>query len=161
MERFGKLYIKESKLLIVMYYLKSSGIITMLTVCIAVLVSAYQPKPKKNGDIKAATERGKKVYEMYCSACHQPEGEGVPRLNPPLAKTKWVTGDKVKLIKVVLNGLKGGEVEIDGNKFNNPMASHSFLSDDEIADVLTYIRNVFGNKASAVTAAEVKVVRGK
>ncbi len=92
-------------------------------------------------------------------ACHQADGSGVPRLNPPLIKTSYVTGDKKKLVTIVLNGLKGGEVEIDGNVFDSPMAPQDFLKDQEIADVLTYIRNSFGNKASAVAPAEVKSVR--
>jgi len=104
-------------------------------------------------------ERGKKVYDAYCIACHQADGSGVPRMNPPLVKTSYVTGDKKKLVTIVLNGLKGGELEIDGNVYDSPMTPHDFLKDQEIADVLTYIRNSFGNKASALTAAEVKSIR--
>lgn len=111
--------------------------------------------------LKASMARGKKIYEMYCMACHQEDGTGVPRMNPPLSKTKWVTGDKKQLITIVLKGLKGGEIEIDGDKYHNPMVAHDFLKDREIADVLTYIRNSFGNKASLVTAVEVKTVRTK
>lgn len=111
--------------------------------------------------LKASMARGKKVYEMYCMACHQEDGAGVPRMNPPLSKTKWVTGDKKQLITIVLKGLKGGEIEIDGDKYHNPMVAHNFLKDKEIADVLTYIRNSFGNKAAVVTTMEVKAVRAK
>ncbi len=111
--------------------------------------------------LKASVARGKKVYDLYCLACHQDDGAGVPRMNPPLAKTKWVLGDKKQLVTIVLKGLNGGEIEIDGDKFHNPMASHAFLKDQEIADVLTYIRNSFGNKASAIAATEVKAVRTK
>jgi mono/diheme cytochrome c family protein len=112
------------------------------------------------GGLKASMERGKKVYETYCLACHQPDGTGVPNLNPPLVKTKWVLGDKKQLAKIILKGLKGGEIEIEGDQFHNPMPpQESVLSDKEIADVLTYVRNSFGNKASLVTAAEVKAVR--
>jgi mono/diheme cytochrome c family protein len=110
---------------------------------------------------KASIARGKKVYELYCLACHQQDGMGVPRMNPPLSKTKWVAGDKKQLITIVLKGLKGGEIEIDGDTYHNPMAAHDFLKDKEIADVLTYIRNSFGNKATMVTTTEVKLVRSK
>jgi mono/diheme cytochrome c family protein len=83
-------------------------------------------------------------------------------MNPPLSKTKWVLGDKKALIKIVLKGLTGGEIEIDGDKFHNPMPpQESTLSDQEIADVLTYIRNSFGNKASLVAVGEVKAMRTK
>lgn len=103
---------------------------------------------------------GKKVYDMYCQACHQADGNGVPRLNPPLAGTVYVTGSKTRLIDIVLNGLTD-PLEINGEEYNNPMAAHSFLTDQQIADVLTYIRNSFGNKAGVVTAAEVKKQRAK
>ena len=78
-------------------------------------------------------------------------------MNPTLIQTKFVLGDKPTLIKIVLNGLSG--VEIDGDKYNGVMAPHPDLSDQQIADVLTYVRNSFGNKASAVTAAQVKAIR--
>ena len=69
-------------------------------------------------------------------------------------------GNKKTLIKVILNGLKGGEIEIDGDSFHNPMPPQaSLMSDKEIADVLTYVRNSFGNKASAVMPSEVKAAR--
>lgn len=103
---------------------------------------------------------GKKVYDIYCLACHQADGNGVPRLNPPLAGTVYVTGSKTRLIDIVLKGLTD-PLEINGEEYNNPMAAHSFLTDQQIADVLTYIRNSFGNKAGVVTAAEVKKQRAK
>lgn len=111
--------------------------------------------------LKASMIRGKKVYDITCIACHQPDGEGVQRMNPTLVKTKWVLGDKRALSKIVLNGLKGGEIEIDGDNFHNPMPPQGeLLNDQQIADVLTYVRNSFGNKASAVTPAEVRAARG-
>ncbi len=103
---------------------------------------------------------GKKVYDIYCQACHQADGNGVPRLNPPLAGTVYVTGSKTRLIDIVLKGLSD-PLEINGEEYNNPMAAHDFLTDQQIADVLTYIRNSFGNKAGVVTDAEVKKQRAK
>lgn len=103
---------------------------------------------------------GKKVYNMYCLACHQADGNGVPRLNPPLAGTEYVTGNKARLIDIVLYGLTE-PLEINEEVYNNPMAAHAFLSDEQIANVLSYIRNNFGNKASMVTAAEVKKQRNR
>lgn len=93
-------------------------------------------------------------------ACHQADGLGVQRMNPPLVKTKWVLGNKKALAKLVLNGLKGGEIEIDGDSFHNPMPpQQGQLTDQQIADALTYVRNSFGNKASAVTVADVRAAR--
>jgi len=136
----------------------------VLAVFVLVIASAFvaqQTKPQTGG-LKAAMTRGKAVYEATCLACHQPDGLGVQNMNPPLSKTKWVLGDKKALIKIVLKGLQGGEIEIDGDKFHNPMPpQESTLSDQEIADVLTYIRNSFGNKASLVAVGEVKAMRAK
>jgi len=110
--------------------------------------------------VKASAERGKKVYENTCLACHQVNGGGVPGMNPPLKKTKFVLGDKKALINIVLKGLDK-EFEINGETYSNTMPSLAMLSDKEIADVLTYVRNNFGNKASQVTEADVKKLRDK
>ena len=88
------------------------------------------------------------------------DGSGVPSLNPPLIKTKWVLGDKAVLINQVLKGSKN-KIEIDGETFHNVMPSLAQLTDQEIADVITYVRNSFGNKASAVSVTQVKLVRSK
>ncbi|HTL06674.1 MAG TPA: cytochrome c [Chitinophagaceae bacterium] len=110
--------------------------------------------------LKASMERGQKVYAATCIACHQADGLGVQRMNPPLVKTKWVLGNKKALAKIVIFGLKGGEIIIDGDDFHNPMPPQGEqLDDQQIADVLTYVRNSFGNKASAVTPSEVKAAR--
>jgi len=81
-------------------------------------------------------------------------------MNPPLNGTSYVLGDKTRLIKVILNGFSQN-VDIDGESYTNVMAPHNFLKDQEIADVLSYIRNSFGNKSSGISATEVKAVRAK
>ena len=101
--------------------------------------------------------QGKSVYKQYCLTCHMADGLGVDGMNPPLAKTGYVLGDKTRLTKVLLNGLQG--VEIDGEQYHGVMPAQESLTDAQIAAVLTYVRNSFGNKASAVSAAEVKAVR--
>lgn len=103
---------------------------------------------------------GEKIFIKYCISCHQADAGGVPELTPPLIKTSYVLGDKERLITIILNGLNEN-VEIDGEYFSNPMPSLKILKDQEIADVLTYVRNNFGNKAAAVTPEEVKAVRSK
>ena len=109
---------------------------------------------------KAAMERGKKVYNQYCAPCHQMDGSGVPGLNPPLEKTPHVLGDKTTLILIILKGLNTHQ-EINGEVYNNIMAPHNHLTDLQISDVLTYVRNSFGNKATAVTPGDVKYVRAR
>ncbi len=106
---------------------------------------------------KESIQKGKLVFEQNCLVCHQADGGGVPNMNPPLIKTSFVLGDKKKLITIILKGLTN--VEIDGEKYSNPMPALDYLTDEQIADVLTYVRNSFTNKASAVSPAEVKTAR--
>lgn len=108
---------------------------------------------------KAPVEDKKKLYETYCLACHQADGSGVPRLNPPLIKTSYVTGSKKKLVQWVLRGSSGEKVPIDGNTYSNNMPPQNYLNDEQIANILTYIRSNFGNKASSIKTAEVKAIR--
>ncbi|MEO0065632.1 MAG: hypothetical protein RI983_958 [Bacteroidota bacterium] len=114
----------------------------------------------KQGLSISQMSNGKKVYDLYCQACHQADGNGVPRLNPPLAGTVYVNGSKTRLIDIVLKGLSD-PIEINGEEYNNPMAAHDFLTDQQIADVLTYVRNSFGNKSGPITVQEVKKQRAK
>ena len=95
---------------------------------------------------------------MYCLACHQPDGGGVGTLNPPYTK-EWTGGDKSRIIRMILKG-SVGKVEIDGDRFSNTMPAQPQFTDQQLADVLTYVRKTYV-KASPVTAAEVKAVRAK
>lgn len=130
--------------------------VAMMPLVLAVSMS-YSAGPQQD-ETKASIERGKKVYEMSCLACHQANGSGVPGMNPPLKQTEWVLGDKQRLINIVLKGMDE-EIEVNGEMYNNIMPPQSHLKDQQIADVLTYVRNSFGNKAGAVTEAEVKKLR--
>lgn len=126
--------------------------------------TAHKVVPSKNRIVvspalKASMTNGQVTYSQSCVSCHQPDGYGVQNMNPPLIKTSYVLGDKTRLINILLKGLS--HQEIDGNMYQNVMPSHDFLTDQQIADVLTYVRNSFGNKASAVTEPEVKVQRAK
>ena len=112
---------------------------------------------------------GKEIYSKVspgggmCVACHLPNGKGQPGAIPPLADSDWVLGDKERLIKISIHGLQG-EIAVNGEKyvgvmqgFGQPLASP--LDDQQIADVLTYIRNEWGNSVSAISPEEVKAVR--
>ncbi len=101
---------------------------------------------------------GSKVYTVYCAACHQKNGMGDSQRFPPLGKSEWVTGDKKKLIELLMKGLDG-PIEVKGKPYNNIMPQHSFLKDEEIAEVLTHIRQNFGNNESDVTKEEVALIR--
>ena len=108
--------------------------------------------------MKASIENGKVVYSSTCLPCHMQDGAGVPNMNPPLIKTEYVLGNKTRLINILLKGLSG-EIKVNGETYSNEMPPLNYLSDEQISDVLTYIRNDFGNKASAVTRAEVAKTR--
>ena len=116
------------------------------------------------GTPRKAPTAGENIYEMACLPCHQPEGKGLPGVYPPLASSDWVRGDKERIIKVVLHGLTG-PVTVAGQNYGHtpasvPMPAMGGLTDEQIADVLTFIRAEFGQQAAPVTAAEVKTVRG-
>ncbi|MGV3558857.1 c-type cytochrome [Larkinella arboricola] len=130
-------------------------IVFALGLCLLTLTGSAQTKKPAS---KSAPGPGQQIYEQYCLTCHQVDGSGVPNLNPPLKQTDWVQGDKTRLINVILKGLQE-PIEINGETFDNVMPAHDFLSDKEIADVLTFVRSNFGNKADAITAEEVKKVR--
>lgn len=90
--------------------------------------------------------------------CHQADGAGAPNMIPTLIKTNYVLGNQTQLIKILLNGLKG-QIKVNGDIFEGEMPAHPDLKDNEIAAVLTYVRNSFGNTASAVSTATVKKIR--
>ena len=101
---------------------------------------------------------GKQVYDKFCVQCHMNNGKGAPGMNPPLAGVNIVTGDKKQLVKIILNGLSEPML-INGETYNNAMPSHAFLNDQQIADVLSYIRNTFGNTAEVIKPEEVASIR--
>ena len=102
---------------------------------------------------------GAGIYANNCQACHQPTGEGVPDAFPPLAKSDYLGQDKVKAIKTVVGGLEG-PLTVNGKNFNGVMPAWD-LPDEDIANVLTYVYNTWGNSGVEVTPADVKQNRPK
>jgi mono/diheme cytochrome c family protein len=106
-----------------------------------------------------AAAAGQKVYTTNCSSCHQANGKGQTGVFPPLAGNTVVTGDPTKVIGIVKNGLSG-KITVNGTTYNGQMPSwKATLSNNDIAAVITYVRSAWGNKASAVTPAEVAAVK--
>ena len=114
----------------------------------------------KNSVSKTTLERGSTVYIATCIGCHQAEGEGIPGLHPPLANTSYVLGDKINLVNIILLGMYD-PVTIDNVNYTSVMPSFAQLTDQEIADVLSYVRNSFGNNATGIRASLVKDARQK
>ena len=100
---------------------------------------------------------GKDIFGTTCFACHQSEGQGIPGTFPPLAKSDHLNADSKRAIKTILHGLTG-EVTVNGKKYNNVMPAQN-LSDDEIANVLTYIYSNWGNNKTEITPEMVKALR--
>lgn len=104
---------------------------------------------------------GKLVYDALCLNCHQPEGKGLPGIYPSIIGSDWLKDDPARVIKVLLHGLNG-PIRVNGEEFKQlaplPMPPMG-LDDQQMADVLTYVRSNFSNKAPAVTPAQVKAVR--
>jgi len=106
----------------------------------------------------AAVVDGKQLFGAKCAACHQASGAGVAGVFPPLAGAEWVVGSEKVLISLLLHGVEG-ELVVMGNTYRGAMPAFGTLGNDEIAAVLTYIRNDWGNQAAPVTAAAVKAQR--
>ena len=131
--------------------------------------NAVVPKPivekAKDGDMNTEVMKtGKQIYlrDGFCTTCHQPNGKGLSASGfPPLSESNWVVGSEERLIKIVLRGIYG-PIVVNGKKYPGqvPMTPFSgMLNDKEVAAVLTYVRNSFGNKAPAVEESTVKKVR--
>ncbi len=119
-----------------------------------------EEKPAVQLTAATAPETGLAVYGQYCAGCHQPEGTGVAGLYPPLARTGWVNGDKHTLIRTVLYGLSK-PIEVNGKPYHEQMPPYKFLSDRQVAAVLTFIRSSFGNQSAAVAPEEVAAARNQ
>lgn len=117
-----------------------------------------EPSANPN-DINAIVEMGKNVFSTTCFACHQPNGEGVPGVFPPLAGSNFLNQDKERAIGIVLHG-RTGPITVNGKNFNNTMPPQS-LSDAQIAAVLTYVYHSFGNSGKVVTQQEVNKIRNQ
>lgn len=134
------------------YMKKLIGLVVIALVAMAVAMPAAA-QSKKNGE---------KVYNEYCSTCHQKDGKGLANVYPPLAKSDYIKKmDKETLIREIVFG-KSGEVTVNGKKFNGVMTPlPAKYKDSDISDVVTYVFNMFGNKKGKVTEADVKAAKKK
>ena len=105
-------------------------------------------------------EKGKQVFLQTCFVCHQVEGQGIPAQIPPLAKSDYLMADKERSIRGVLIG-QSGEMTVNGKTFNGTMIPLNYLSDEDIANALTYVRNSWGNSGDAVSVTEVRRIHSE
>ncbi len=109
-------------------------------------------------DLSDSIQRGEQVYLTNCMSCHMMNGMGVAGVYPPLAGDSMVLKTDTLGISVVLNGQKG-EVTVNGQKYNTDMPSQNYLTDEQIADVMNYVRNSWGNKAGIILPDQVNKMR--
>jgi mono/diheme cytochrome c family protein len=105
-------------------------------------------------------KRGQAVYSRTCIACHQPTGMGLPPVFPPLAGSEWIAKSASIAVRNIVNGMMG-PVTVKGVTYNSMMPPVAGLTDKDIADVVTYVNNSFGNTGATVTEAEVTVIKKK
>jgi nitrite reductase (NO-forming) len=126
----------------------------------AQMKKAIAGDPKISGISKEILmEKGKRVYAQTCFACHQMEGQGMPGVFPPLANSDYLMADKDRAIRGIIKGLSG-EIMVNGQKYNGVMPP-VMLSDEQISQVLTYVRNAWGNEGDIVTVEEVKKIHAE
>ncbi len=101
---------------------------------------------------------GQSVYAQYCQNCHQTDGSGVINMYPPLGIGSWVEKEPNELIAILMKGMSG-KIEVNGEVYKNFMPSQAQLTNEEMADVLSYIRSNFGNNLEPVTHQMVKKIR--
>ena len=101
---------------------------------------------------------GAKLFDAYCTACHRYDGQGMGQA-PPLDDSEWVEGPEERLIKIALHGVRG-KLTVQGRTYDREMPGFgAVLSDKEIADLLTFVRRIFGEPSPAITEASVQRVR--
>jgi mono/diheme cytochrome c family protein len=136
--------------------MKKIIILSFLLVGLTSLFSFQQAKPF---DLKTSVVRGEQIYMNYCISCHMDQGQGIESVYPPLAKSDYLMADKKRSIQQVLYGVSG-EIKVNGKVYNMEMTGFD-LNDQEVSDVLNYVRNSWNNKGPVVTPAEVGAARKK
>lgn len=106
-----------------------------------------KPDPVNDNLFKEKPIPGKRLYNTYCASCHQRDGKGDGQRFPPLAGSEWVNGDKDKLLKIILKGASG-PMKVNGIVYNNVMPAFGFLREQDVNELITFIRNEFGSPTS-------------
>ena len=120
--------------------------------------TAVHQAEAQQGEIGEIMARGEAIYLSNCSACHQPTGAGLTGAFPPLAESDFLTGNRKEVLATALFG-RSGPLTVNGVEYNGVMPSMGYLSDQDLADVLTYVLGSWGNTGAAVSMAEVAALR--
>ena len=114
--------------------------------------------PSKKASPKEVKVNGEMVYKKHCMECHQENGEGVPNIYPTLQNAEWVGADKDHLIEIIINGMTKAIV-VDGIAYEDEMPKADYLTNKEIAAVLTYIRTSFAKVNDPISEVDVARTR--
>lgn len=118
------------------------------------------PDEVKDNLLKGKQPPGAVAYTRYCATCHLAGGQGDGNRFPPLFGSEWVSGSKTRLIELVLNGMSG-PIKVRGKSYDGVMPAHAFLNDEQVAEILTYIRTRMSHGGTPVSAEEVQLVRSQ
>ncbi len=119
-------------------------------------IAGPAPEPARARTPAERIEMGRRVYANSCAACHQPEGEGIPGVFPPLAASDYLNADTRRAIDIVLNGLSG-PITVNGVEYNSVMPAVG-LSNEDVANVLTYVYSRWGNSGAVIAPEDVRAV---
>jgi len=132
------------------------GVLLLTSACGGNNQSGNQ-KESSNADnikLKQYIVQGQRLYTTYCVACHQKDGSGLAQLYPPLAKADYLLADQSRAACIIKNGIQG-EIIVNGISYNQVMNANSNLTPLEVAEILTYISNSWGNDAGLINVKEV------
>jgi len=150
--------------------MKTSSLLTLF-LCLSFTVSSIAAQTKDNvilstevvsaigPTLEEQISNGEKLYISNCAACHQVEGKGLSGAFPPLAESDYIANNPMNAVLAVVNGLTG-PIKVNGRDYNSVMPNLSYMSDSDVADVVTYVINSFGNKGGSINAAQVAAARG-
>jgi len=126
---------------------------------VAVLITcSYWMVVAQSSSLAQSIKRGQEVFNATCKNCHMENGQGQTGVYPPLAKSDFLAKDAKRAIGIVMNGLNG-EITVNGKVYNLDMPAQTQLTDQQVTDVLNYVRNTWGNKGKGITPAQVKALR--
>jgi len=127
-------------------------IISLITFSSLFIFNSNTNSYKSQDPLKESIERGSEIYTDFCMSCHLPNGEGVENVYPPLAQSDYLIKNREASIRGIKYGQEG-KIVVNGKTYNNVMAPLG-LSDDEVADVMNYITNNWGNKNEKIVTEE-------
>jgi nitrite reductase (NO-forming)/hydroxylamine reductase len=133
-------------------------LVTALLAPAATHAAAVHAAEAVQGAAKARLDEGGKVYQSYCQACHQATGQGMAGAFPPLAGADYLLEDPLRGVRAVLEGVSG-EIVVNDRKYNSVMPHLNYLSDEQVADVVTYVLNTWGNDGGVIVPAQVASLR--